>query len=116
MGFPGRIDEKKKIAYGFWIGVISIIGFVVWCGLSVYKAIKAPLPPPPAQEVYTRDSPGLIRKTADRLQDNTKQIMDGKPLGKPNGRVYGGVAVTYDTKTPENNTASPSRSGYYSAD
>lgn len=113
MGFPGRLENKKNVAYGFWFGVLSIAGLIIWGGYSIIKIIKTPLPPPKKEAVYTRDTPGLIRKTGDRLVDNSKQIIDGKPLQKPKSRVYSGSSVVYapDEKSGSSGQQAPD---YYS--
>jgi len=97
MGFPGRLEEKKKFAVGFWFGVVLVVVLLFWGIWSIRQAIKKPAPAAQPDIEISDGTPGLVRKTVDQFHDNTKQIMDGKPLEKPAQRAYGSKRVNVST-------------------
>lgn len=111
MGFPGRLEEKKKISFGFWLVVAVVLSVLFWCVWKVTQAVNGPMPKSAQKEQMYDESPGLIRNTAGRLQDSTAQIVEGKPLGKVKQRpVKSRSAVVYDSPKQDASTSSD----YYS--
>jgi len=117
MGFPGRLEEKKKISFGFWLVVAIVLSVLFWCVWKVTQAVNGPMPKPAQKEQMYDESPGLIRNTAGRLQDSTAQIVEGKPLGKVKQRpVKSRSVVVYDSPKAEPRQDASTSSDYYSAE
>lgn len=113
MGFPGRLEEKKHIAFGFWICAVAVFALIFWGIWSVTKALKGPVVVQPQEETHAVDTPGFIRNTAERFEDNTKQIIDGKPLEKPKARVHSQAVYSAPPKGEVTAKDGDSQENYY---
>ncbi len=121
MGFPGRLNEKKKPTVVFWgviVVIVAVFGWMVW---SVVEIIREPLPvqrqdrqPVQIQRDVGR---GLLEGKADHALDNLEQVKKKDFLTPPpkreNSRRGNGTAVTYEPAGGEPK-AGDQKAGYYS--
>lgn len=103
MGFPGRLNEKKKVPVFFWLTVIALLVMVGWAVKGVMKTLRTPLTPQQKQEIYSvKPAPGYFEKKADRFSDDLSQIRKGEITKRAPDRSYSGRVTIYDSPAPEN--------------
>lgn len=113
MAFPGRYEEKKR-PYRLWLFVLSGAALLVWGIWHVAQVMKAPMPkqaPPAAHRVVVTDSPGLVRQTAEGLQQDTKRISKGDVLGASKRKQQPARSAVIYSTNPDTNESD----GYYSS-
>jgi len=114
MGFPGRLNEKKRVSVGFWLTVIVVIGMIGWAAYGVMKTLRTPLTQQQKQEIYVvKPAPGFIEKKVDRLGDDLGQIRKGEITKRTPDRAYGGRITVYEP--PESDKKQNAPADYYSA-
>lgn len=115
MGFPGRLNEKKKMSVGFWLIAIVVMGVIVWAVYGVMKTLRAPLTQQQKREMYVgKPAPGFLEKKADRFSDDLGQIRKGEITKRTPDRAYSGRITVYESPDSEKKQNVPD--DYYSSD
>ena len=114
MGFPGRMNEKKKSSVVFWVVTSGILGLILLIVFEVAKAVREPLKPEEHRQIQENSQPSVIKKKTDSFSDDINQIVKGDPLRRAPERKYGGSGVQYESKPTTGADASKdAASGYY---